>query len=118
MTMPTESPRESPRQPPAEDLVTRFFGGPPLSVLFRLALDQAPAGAQLRGAAEDGIEVREIAATIGRHLGIPAVSIPADQAAEHFKAFPFITMDITMPSAITRELVGWEPTRPGLIADL
>jgi hypothetical protein len=62
--------------------------------------------------------VREIAAAIGRHLGIPAVSIPADQAAEHFKAFPFITMDITMPSAITRELVGWEPTRPGLIADL
>ena len=29
-----------------------------LAVLFRLALDQAPAGAQLRGAAEDGIEVR------------------------------------------------------------
>jgi nucleoside-diphosphate-sugar epimerase len=89
-----------------------------LAALFRLALDKAPAGAQLRGAAEDGIEVREIAATIGRHLGIPAVSIPADQAADHFKAFPFITMDITMPSAITRELVGWEPTRPGLIADL
>ena len=89
-----------------------------LAVLFRLAMDKAPAGSQLFGAAEDGIEVREIAATIGRHLGIPAVSIPADQAAEHFKAFPFIMMDITMPSAITRELLGWEPTHPGLIADL
>jgi len=33
MTMPTESPRQ-----PPEDLVTRFLGGPPLSVLFRLAL--------------------------------------------------------------------------------
>jgi nucleoside-diphosphate-sugar epimerase len=89
-----------------------------LAVLFRLALDQAPAGSQLFGAAEDGIEVREIAATIGRHLGIPAVSIPADQAADHFKAFPFITMDVTFPGAVTRELLGWEPTRPGLIADL
>ncbi len=62
--------------------------------------------------------MREIAATIGRHLGIPAVSLPADQAADHFKAFPFITMDITMPGALTRELLGWQPTRPGLIADL
>jgi nucleoside-diphosphate-sugar epimerase len=89
-----------------------------LAALFRLALDKAPAGAQLFGAAEDGIEVREIAAAIGAHLDIPAVSIPADQAADHFKAFPFITLDVTMPGAVTRGLLGWEPTRPGLIADL
>ena len=89
-----------------------------LAALFRLALDQAPAGSQLFGAAEDGIEVREIATTIGRYLGLPAVSIPADQVPDHFKAFPFITMDITMPGAVTRELLGWAPTRPGLIADL
>ena len=89
-----------------------------LARLFRLALEQAPAGSQLYGAAEEGIEVREIAEVIARHLGIPAVSVPADQAADHFKGFPFITMDITMPNASTRELLGWEPTRPGLIADL
>ncbi|HUC23102.1 MAG TPA: SDR family oxidoreductase [Streptosporangiaceae bacterium] len=86
--------------------------------LYRLALDKAPAGAQLYGATEEGIAVRQIAETIGRHLGLPAVSIPAEQAADHFKAFPFITMDITMPNAETRQLLGWEPVHPGLMADL
>jgi nucleoside-diphosphate-sugar epimerase len=86
--------------------------------LYRLALDKAPAGSQLYAAAEEGITVREIAETIGRHLGVPAVSIPAEKAADHFKAFPFITLDITMPNADTRQLLGWEPTHPGLIADL
>jgi hypothetical protein len=28
------------------------------------------------------------------------------------------TMDITMPNADTRQLLGWEPDHPGLIADL
>jgi nucleoside-diphosphate-sugar epimerase len=86
--------------------------------LFRLALEKAPAGSQLYAATEEGIPVREIAETIGRHLGIPAASIPAGQAADHFKGFPFITMDITMPNADTRRLLGWEPAHPGLIADL
>jgi len=86
--------------------------------LYRLALEKAPAGAQLYAATEEGIEVREIAEVIGRRLGMPTASIPPEQAADHFKGFPFITMDITMPNADTRRLLGWEPTRPGLIADL
>ncbi len=86
--------------------------------LYRLALEKAPAGAQLYAAAEEGITLREIAETVGRHLGIPAVSIPAEQAADHFKSFPFITLDLTIPNAATRQLLGWEPTYPGLIADL
>jgi nucleoside-diphosphate-sugar epimerase len=86
--------------------------------LYRLALEKAPAGAQLYAATEEGIEVREIAEVIGRRLGLPAASVPAGQAADHFKGFPFITMDITMPNADTRRLLGWEPTHPGLIADL
>ena len=62
-----------------------------VAALYRLALEKAPAGAQLYAATEEGIAVREIAEVIGRHLGIPAVSIPAEQAADHFKGFPFIT---------------------------
>ncbi len=89
-----------------------------LAVLFRLALEQAPAGSQIFGAAEEGIPVREIAEAIARHLGLPAVSVPGDQAADHFRGFPFVTMDITMPTAPARELLGWAPTHPGLIADL
>jgi nucleoside-diphosphate-sugar epimerase len=89
-----------------------------VAALYRLALEKAPAGAQLFAAAEPGIPLREIAETIGRRLGVPAVSIPADQAADHFKGFPFVTLDVTMPNAETRRLLGWEPTHPGLIADL
>jgi nucleoside-diphosphate-sugar epimerase len=86
--------------------------------LYRLALEQAPAGSQLYAAAEEGIAVREIAETIGRHLSVPAVSIPPAEAAGHFRGFPFITLDITMSSASTRQLLDWKPEQPGLIADL
>ena len=37
MSMPSERPTTS-RRPATDDLVTRFFGGPPLSVILRLAL--------------------------------------------------------------------------------
>ena len=37
---------------------------------------------------------------------------------DHFTGFPFITMDVTMPSEQTRQLLGWEPVHPGLIAEL
>jgi nucleoside-diphosphate-sugar epimerase len=89
-----------------------------LAVLFRLALDKAQAGSQVFGAAEAGIEVREIAEVIARHLGVPAVSIPGDRVVDHFQGFQFIALDVTMPTAPSRELLGWEPTHPGLIADL
>jgi nucleoside-diphosphate-sugar epimerase len=89
-----------------------------VAALYPLALAKAPAGAQLYAATEEGIGVREIAETIGRGLGFPAVSIPAGQAADHFKGFPFITMDITMPGEQTRQLLGWEPVHPGLLADI
>ncbi|UXY27394.1 hypothetical protein [Streptomyces sp. HUAS TT20] len=67
--------------------------------LYRLALEKAPAGSQLYAAAEECITVQEIAETIGRHLNVPAVSIPAEQAADHFKGFPFILLDITKSNA-------------------
>lgn len=86
--------------------------------LYRLALEKAPAGTQLIGATEPGIEVRRIAETIGRHLGVPAVSMPAEQAAGHFRAFPFITLDIPSYDASGQEFLGWQPEHPGLIADL
>ncbi|MER8162368.1 hypothetical protein [Streptomyces sp. NPDC094472] len=63
--------------------------------------------------------MREIAEAIGRHLGVPTVSIPAEQAADHFKFFaPFMTLDVPTSSAHTQEPLGWEPVHPGLITDL
>lgn len=86
--------------------------------VFRLGLEQAPAGAQLVAATEEGVTVREIAETIGGKLGIPAVSVPAEQAAQHFAGFPFVTMDLTASNTQTRRLLDWAPAHPGLIADL
>ena len=91
-----------------------------LGRLYRLALEKAPAGSQLIAAAEEGAAVRDIAEVIGRHLGVPTVSVPAEKATEHFGAFgTFMTLGLPpMSNAPTRELLGWEPDHPGLIADL
>jgi nucleoside-diphosphate-sugar epimerase len=91
-----------------------------LGRLYRLALEQAPAGSQLIAAAEEGIAVRDIAEAIGRHLGIPAVSVAAEKATEHFGPFGMV-MTLGLPpmsNASTRQLLGWEPDHPRLIADL
>jgi len=91
-----------------------------LGRLYRLALEKAPAGSQLIAAAEEGIAVRDIAEAIGRHLGIRAVSVAADKATEHFGPFGMV-MTLGLPpmsNVSTRQLLGWEPSHPGLIADL
>jgi nucleoside-diphosphate-sugar epimerase len=87
--------------------------------LLALAVDKAPAGAHLVAATEPPVPVRTIAEAIARHLGIEARSISPEQAAEHFRTFPFVTLNVpTMPDPETRRLLGWEPTHPGLLADL
>ncbi|RKR75966.1 NAD-dependent epimerase/dehydratase family protein [Frondihabitans australicus] len=89
-----------------------------LAVLFRLALEKAPAGSQLIGSSDEGVEVRRIAENIAGHLGLPAVSVPAAEAPAFFAPFIFMGMNVPMPNAATRELLGWEPTHPRLIEDL
>ena len=87
--------------------------------VFRLALEKAPAGAALHAIGEEGIEIRDIAEVIGRHLGVPTASIAPEDAAAHFSWMaPFISVDSPASSALTRELLGWEPTHPGLLEDL
>jgi len=87
--------------------------------LFRLALDEAPAGSTLHAVADEGVPIREVADVIGRHLDVPAVAVAPEDAAEHFTWLAhFIGVDSPASSAITRKLLDWEPTRPGLIEDL
>lgn len=62
---------------------------------------------------------REIAEAIGQHLDIPIVSVDPDAASDHFGWIgAFFALDVPASSALTRERTGWEPTQPGLIADL
>jgi hypothetical protein len=73
----------------------------------------------LHAVAEEGVPTRVIAEAIGRGLDLPVVSIPAAQASDHFSWLgQFFSADAPASNALTRELLGWEPTRPGLIADL
>ncbi|MFF4314351.1 SDR family oxidoreductase [Streptomyces sp. NPDC001507] len=90
-----------------------------LARLYRLALEKAPAGAELHAAAEEGVAVRAIAEAIGRRLGVPAESVPEDRRAEHFGFFgAFVSLDVPVRSGRTRELLGWEPVEAGVLADL
>ncbi|MGH3297087.1 MAG: SDR family oxidoreductase [Trebonia sp.] len=87
--------------------------------LFLLALESAPAGSRLHGVAEEGVPFRAYAEAIGRHLGLPAVSIAPQDAAGHFGFLGmFAAADNPASSALTRRRLGWAPTRPGLLADL
>jgi nucleoside-diphosphate-sugar epimerase len=91
--------------------------------LYRLALEKAPAGSRLSGRAEEGVPFRDIAEVIGKHLNLPVVSISREEAESHFGlVVPIAAVDIPsiLPgsSVQTRELLGWQPTHPGLIADL
>jgi nucleoside-diphosphate-sugar epimerase len=87
--------------------------------LFRLAVEQAPAGSTLHAVAEDGVPIRDIAEVIGRHLDLPVVSISPDEAGEHFTWMAgFLGADSPASSTLTQELLDWHPTHPGLIEDL
>lgn len=84
-----------------------------------LALEKAPAGSAVHPVAEEGVPARAIAEAIGRSLGVPVVPVAAEDAEAHFGWIGrFFAVDIPASSALTREQLGWEPTGPGLIADL
>ena len=87
--------------------------------LVRLGIEHAPAGSVLHAAGEEGIAFNQIAQAIGHRLQLPTTSISPDQANEHFGFLgAFVTLDQPASSTRTRELLGWEPTGPGLIADI
>jgi nucleoside-diphosphate-sugar epimerase len=87
--------------------------------LFRLALEQAPAGTLLNAVADEGVPFREIAEVIARHLRVPAKSITPEDASDQFGTLAgFAAIDVRASSAITRQRFGWRPVEPGLIADL
>ena len=59
------------------------------------------------------------AVAIGRQLGIPVDSISADEADGHFGWLgAFVQLDNPTSAELTRQRTGWQPTHPGLIADL
>ena len=87
--------------------------------VFRLAIEEAPAGSVLHAVADEGVPVRVIAQLIGRHLDLPVTSVAPADAGEHFGWLArFLAVDCPASSALTRELLGWEPTQQRLLDDL
>ena len=85
------------------------------AVLFRLALESAPAGTCWHAVADEGDAVRDIATVIGRRLGLPVQPVPEET---YGPLGPIFAMDQPSSSAATRAALGWEPVHPGLLADL
>ncbi|RWM29589.1 SDR family oxidoreductase [Mesorhizobium sp.] len=87
--------------------------------LYRLVLEKGRAGARYHAVAEEGIPFREIAAVIGRRLGVPVFGKSPEESAAHFGWFAhFAAIDNEASSALTRQELGWEPTQAGLIEDV
>jgi nucleoside-diphosphate-sugar epimerase len=85
------------------------------AVLFRLALEKAPAGTTWHAVADEGDAVRDIAAVIGRRLNLPVETVPQET---YGPLGPIFATDQPSSSAHTREALGWQPTHPSLLADL
>ena len=92
-----------------------------LAALFRLALEKGQAGKNWHAVGDEGVPFREIAEAIGNCLKLPAVPIPADvlMLPGYFGFLAnLVTLDVPASSLITRQTLGWEPSQPGLLADL
>lgn len=87
--------------------------------LYRLALEKAEAGARYHAVAEEGVPLRDIAEVLGRGLNLPLKSLRPEEAAQHFGWLSlFVDRDMPASSARTQEILGWNPTGPGLLEDL
>ena len=90
-----------------------------IGVLYRLALEKAPAGSTLHGVGDTGIPRKVIAETIAGKLGVPVRSISEDEAPRYLGFLAgFAGLDNPTSNDRTRELLGWEPTHPGWIEDV
>lgn len=87
--------------------------------LYVLAVERSAPGARYHAVAEEGIPVRDIAETVGAGLNLPVISLTPEEAPAHFGWLAmFAGLDLPASSAKTRELLGWQPTGPGLLDDL
>jgi nucleoside-diphosphate-sugar epimerase len=87
--------------------------------LYRLAIEKAEAGATYHAVAEEGVPLRDIAEALGRRLQLPVKSIAREEAEGYFGWLAMFAMhDMAASSEQTRRRLGWQPTGPGLIADL
>ena len=85
------------------------------AVLFRLALELAPAGTSWHAVADEGDAVRHIATVVGRRLELPVETVSQET---YGPLGPIFATDQPSSSTHTRKALGWEPTHLSLLEDL
>jgi len=87
--------------------------------LYRLAFEKAEPGAIYHAVDEEGVTMKAIVEAHGRGLKVPVVSIKPEEAEAHFGWLArFALIDMPSSGALTQRKLNWEPSGPGLIADL
>ncbi|NHZ84026.1 NAD(P)H-binding protein [Massilia sp. CCM 8695] len=83
--------------------------------VYRLALEQGVTASVYHAVADEQVPFEVLAGMIGKHLGLPVASRERD----HFGWFANMAgADMSVSGTRTRELLGWTPQGPGLLADL
>jgi len=83
--------------------------------VYRLALEEDVTQPVYHAVADEAVPFKAIAEVIGRRLGLPV----EPRGREHFGWFAhFAGADMAASSQRTRELLGWQPAGPTLLADL
>jgi nucleoside-diphosphate-sugar epimerase len=85
------------------------------AVLFRLVLENAPAGTAWHAVADEGDAVRDLATVIGRRLGLPVEAVPDETFGQ---LGPIFATDQPSSSAHTQQALNWKPQHPSLLEDL
>src|ERR1700709_266193 len=76
--------------------------------LYKLALEKGRAGAVYNAVAEEGVTLRDIAGAIGQRLNIPTVSLPPDEAQQHFGWLArAVALDLPASSDKTKRGLEW-----------
>ncbi len=87
--------------------------------LYPLAFEKAESDAIYHAVDEEAVSMKAIAEALGRGLKVPVVSVKAEDSQEQFGWLSmFAGHDMPFSSTITREKPNWQPTGPGLIAEL
>src|SRR3954451_19383729 len=90
-----------------------------IGVLYRLALEKAPAGSTFHGVGDPGISRKTIAETIAGRLGLETKSITDEEAPQYLGFLAALaSLDNPTSNDKTREVLGWEPTYPGWVEDV
>lgn len=83
--------------------------------VYRLALEQGVTEPVYHAVADERVVFKQIAEVIGRRLGLAV----EPREREHFGWFATMAGgDMSASSERTRRLLGWQPSGPGLLADL